>query len=121
MIAYAPYFVVRIPLTHKIVPDILLVEKAMPYQSIGGLTRIAVLDDYFNAARKLANWNRLEGRAEITVFQEPFGGEEAAARNLADFEIISRDAGTDAVSRPPAAASSEIKASDYNRETESVL
>jgi len=50
--------------------------------------RIAVLDDYFNASRKLADWNRLEGRAEITVFQEPFSGEEVAARNLADFEII---------------------------------
>ncbi len=50
--------------------------------------RIAILDDYFNVSRKLANWNRLERRAEITVFQEPFGGEEVAARNLADFEII---------------------------------
>jgi hypothetical protein len=39
--------------------------------------RMAVLDDYFNTSRKLANWNRLEGRAEITVFKEPFGGEEA--------------------------------------------
>ena len=50
--------------------------------------RIAVLDDYVNTSQKLANWKLLEGRAEITVFQEPFDGEEAAAKNLADFEII---------------------------------
>ncbi len=49
---------------------------------------IAVLDDYFNASPKLADWKQLEGCADITVFQEPFDGEEAAARNLADFEII---------------------------------
>ena len=50
--------------------------------------RIAILDDYFNASRKLAHWDQLERRAEITVFQEPFDSEEDAARNLADFEII---------------------------------
>lgn len=50
--------------------------------------RIAVLDDYFNVSRKLANWDRLDGLAEITVFQEPFGGEEAAVIKLADFDII---------------------------------
>lgn len=50
--------------------------------------RIAVLDDYLNASQNLADWNRLDGRAEITVFQKPFSGEEDAARNLADFEII---------------------------------
>jgi phosphoglycerate dehydrogenase-like enzyme len=50
--------------------------------------RIAILDDYFNVSRKLANWNQLERRAEITVFKEPFRTEEDAARNLADFEII---------------------------------
>jgi phosphoglycerate dehydrogenase-like enzyme len=50
--------------------------------------RIAILDDYFNTARNLADWRRLEGRADITVFTEPLGGEENAAKALADFEII---------------------------------
>lgn len=50
--------------------------------------RIAILDDYFNAARDLAYWRQLEGRADITVFTEPLGGEENAAKALADFEII---------------------------------
>jgi phosphoglycerate dehydrogenase-like enzyme len=52
------------------------------------LMRIAVLDDYLNASPKLADWSPLAGRAEMTVFQEPFGDEEETARNLADFEII---------------------------------
>ena len=55
----------------------------------GGISmRIAILDDYFNAARELADWGRLSGRADIKVFNEPLGGEENAAMALADFEII---------------------------------
>ncbi|RPJ42231.1 MAG: D-2-hydroxyacid dehydrogenase family protein [Deltaproteobacteria bacterium] len=50
--------------------------------------RIAILDDYFNAALRLADWSPLNGRAEILVFTEPLGGEENAAKRLADFEII---------------------------------
>ncbi len=50
--------------------------------------RIAILDDYFNAARHLADWSQLAGRADIQVFTEPLGGEEKAAKKLADFEII---------------------------------
>ena len=50
--------------------------------------RIAILDDYFDGALHLADWNRLKGRADIQVFTEPLGGEENAARRLADFEII---------------------------------
>ena len=50
--------------------------------------RIAILDDYFDAALHLADWNPLDGRADIQVFTEPLGGEENAAKKLADFEII---------------------------------
>jgi phosphoglycerate dehydrogenase-like enzyme len=50
--------------------------------------RVAVLDDYFDAARRLADWGKLQGRAEIQVFTEHLGGEEDAAQRLADFEII---------------------------------
>ena len=49
---------------------------------------IAVLDDYFDAARQLADWSQLAGRADIQVFTEPLGGEDQAAKKLADFEII---------------------------------
>jgi phosphoglycerate dehydrogenase-like enzyme len=50
--------------------------------------RIAILDDYFNAALRLADWSQLKGRAKIEVFTEPLSGEEKAAKRLADFEII---------------------------------
>jgi phosphoglycerate dehydrogenase-like enzyme len=49
---------------------------------------IAILDDYFNVARVLADWSQLDGRADIKVFTEPLGGEENAAKVLVDFEII---------------------------------
>ena len=50
--------------------------------------RIAILDDYFDAARHLADWSQLSGRADIKVFTEHLGGEENAANKLADFQII---------------------------------
>jgi phosphoglycerate dehydrogenase-like enzyme len=50
--------------------------------------RVAILDDYFDAALRLADWSPLKGRADIQVFAEPLGGEDNAAKKLADFEII---------------------------------
>lgn len=49
---------------------------------------IAILDDYFDAARNLADWSQLDGRANIKVFTERLVGEENTAKTLADFEII---------------------------------
>ena len=50
--------------------------------------RVAILDDYFNAALELADWSALDGKAEITVFDEYLGSEDAAAKALADFEVV---------------------------------
>jgi D-3-phosphoglycerate dehydrogenase len=50
--------------------------------------RVAILDDYFAAALRLADWSQLKGRADIQVFTKPLGGEDNAAKQLADFEII---------------------------------
>lgn len=50
--------------------------------------RIAILDDYFDAARHMADWDRLSGRADLQVFTEHLGSEEKAAKRLTDFEII---------------------------------
>ena len=51
--------------------------------------RVAVLDDYFNKALDLADWSPLEGKAEISVFTDYLGTEEAVlADTLQDFEII---------------------------------
>jgi phosphoglycerate dehydrogenase-like enzyme len=50
--------------------------------------RVAILDDYFDAALRLADWSPLKGRADIEVLTSPLGGEENAAKRLADFDII---------------------------------
>ena len=50
--------------------------------------RVAILDDYLDAARDVADWSSLAGRAEITTFTEHLGGPEAAVAALADFEIV---------------------------------
>lgn len=53
-------------------------------------TRVAVIDDWQNAARGLVDWSPLAAKAEIVFFQRHFGpGEEdAAAKLLADFDVI---------------------------------
>jgi phosphoglycerate dehydrogenase-like enzyme len=53
-------------------------------------TKVAVIDDWQNAASELIDWSPLKQRAEITFFQGHFGpGEEnVAADLLADFDII---------------------------------
>jgi D-3-phosphoglycerate dehydrogenase len=50
--------------------------------------RCAILDDYLDAALKVADWSPLKDRVDITVFNEPFASTEAAASALKDFEII---------------------------------
>ena len=50
--------------------------------------RCAILDDYTNVTRRMADWSKIEDRADITVFNEPFASSEAAAAALKDFEII---------------------------------
>jgi phosphoglycerate dehydrogenase-like enzyme len=50
--------------------------------------RIAVLDDWQGVARQVADWSKLEARAELTVFADPFADEAAAARALEPFDII---------------------------------
>jgi phosphoglycerate dehydrogenase-like enzyme len=53
-------------------------------------TKVAVIDDWQNAARDLIDWSPLQKRADITFFQRHFGpGEEnVAADLLSDFDII---------------------------------
>src|SRR5215471_18583494 len=53
-------------------------------------TRVAVIDDWQNAARDVIDWSPLQKRAEIVFFQRHFapGEEDKAADLLADFDII---------------------------------
>jgi D-3-phosphoglycerate dehydrogenase len=50
--------------------------------------RCAILDDYFNLALKVADWSRLKDRVDVSVFEQPFGSQQAAANALAEFDII---------------------------------
>src|SRR5882762_3858691 len=50
--------------------------------------RCAILDDYLNVALKVADWSKISDRVDVTVFNEPFSTQEAAASALKDFEII---------------------------------
>ncbi len=52
------------------------------------MTRIAVLDDWQDAARSSADWSPLMARADVHFFRLPFASEDDAARALADFEIV---------------------------------
>jgi phosphoglycerate dehydrogenase-like enzyme len=50
--------------------------------------RCAILDDYFNLALTLADWSEISDRVDVTVFNDPFASEQAAASALSDFEIV---------------------------------
>src|SRR4029077_4307415 len=48
----------------------------------------AILDDYLDVARKVADWSKISDRVDVTVFNQPFASPEAATGALKDFEII---------------------------------
>lgn len=50
--------------------------------------RIAVLDDYQNAARDMADWSAVEARADITIFNDHVTGEDAVVERLAPFDAV---------------------------------
>lgn len=49
--------------------------------------RIAVLDDYQDVARNLADWARIPG-AELTTFQDHLSNQDALAKRLAPFDVL---------------------------------
>lgn len=53
-------------------------------------TKVAIIDDWQNAARGLIDWSPLAARAELTFFQRHFaaGEEDEAAKLLGDFDIL---------------------------------
>lgn len=50
--------------------------------------RCAVLDDYQNVALTMADWSRVTGDVEVTVFNESLGDTDAVARALQGFQIV---------------------------------
>jgi D-3-phosphoglycerate dehydrogenase len=52
------------------------------------MIRAAILDDYQNVAKRMADWSPIAKDVEITVFDEPFGSQEAAIAALKPFQIV---------------------------------
>jgi phosphoglycerate dehydrogenase-like enzyme len=52
------------------------------------MIRIAILDDYQNAALEMADWSPLAGRAEITVFNDHLSDFDAIVERLLPFDVI---------------------------------
>src|SRR5580698_614874 len=50
--------------------------------------RVAVLDDYQDAARRSGPWADLAGRAEVTVFNDHVTDADALAERLAPFDVV---------------------------------
>jgi phosphoglycerate dehydrogenase-like enzyme len=52
------------------------------------MARVAVLDDYQNAALKMADWRVLPADTAVQVFQDHLADPEAVAERLKDFDIV---------------------------------
>ena len=50
--------------------------------------RIAVLDDYQNVARDMADWSRLQREHEVTFFHDTYEGLDGFAKRLAGYEVL---------------------------------
>jgi phosphoglycerate dehydrogenase-like enzyme len=50
--------------------------------------RLSILDDYQGVALSMADWSLLRGRVDIVVERDPFADEDAAARALAQSNIV---------------------------------
>jgi phosphoglycerate dehydrogenase-like enzyme len=52
------------------------------------LPRLALLDDYQNIARSFADWDRLRGRVDVTMFADHLADEDALVARLAPFDAV---------------------------------
>ncbi len=52
------------------------------------MVRIAVLDDYQEVAREMADWSVLPPEVEVRMFREYLAGEDAVVHHLKEFDII---------------------------------
>jgi len=50
--------------------------------------RVAVLDDYQQVARTMADWSPVEERAELTIFHDHLHDHDALVRRLAPFDVL---------------------------------
>ncbi len=52
------------------------------------MLKVAILDDYQNVAQEFVDLNKLSGKYEIKIFNEPFENDKDAAEQLKDFDAI---------------------------------
>ncbi len=52
------------------------------------MLKVAILDDYQNISKELIDLEKLSGKYQIKVFNEPFENEDTAIESLKDFEAI---------------------------------
>ena len=50
--------------------------------------KIAILNDYQNAALKMADWSGLSGRAEVTGFNDHLGDPSGLVESLLPFDVV---------------------------------
>ena len=50
--------------------------------------KVAILDDYQNAALSMADWSRVSERAEITVFTDHLVDADAVVERLRPFDVV---------------------------------
>ena len=50
--------------------------------------KVAVLDDYQSVAHHFANWEKLNERIELDVFNEYIGGEPNLSERLSDYDVL---------------------------------
>src|SRR3989442_103797 len=52
------------------------------------MARVAILDDYQNVARRMADWTSLPAGTEVVVFADHLSDTDAVAKRLADFDAV---------------------------------
>jgi phosphoglycerate dehydrogenase-like enzyme len=52
------------------------------------MTRIAILDDYQNAALDVADWSSLRNRTEVTIFKDHLSDPEEIVARLSPFDVV---------------------------------
>ncbi len=52
------------------------------------MARVAILDDYQNVARRMADWTSLPAGTDVVVFADHLSDTEAVAKRLADFDAV---------------------------------
>ena len=52
------------------------------------MTRVAILDDYQNVARRMADWSSVPAGTEVVFFADHLSDLDALAKRLADFEAV---------------------------------